>query len=37
VQRVLDWNEDSRAAVVIRRTCGALIILAGLYLLYTAP
>ena len=34
VQRTLDWNADSRAGGMIRRTCGVLIILGGLYLLY---
>ena len=34
VQRYLDWNENSRGPVVLRRVCGALVILAGLYLLW---
>lgn len=36
VQRTLDWNERSRALGIIRRLCGVLIILAGLYLLALA-
>lgn len=36
VQRTLDWNASSRAGTVIKKTCGALIVLGGLYLLYTA-
>lgn len=36
VQRYLDWNERSRGSVVVKRVCGALVVLAGLYLLYTA-
>jgi cytochrome c-type biogenesis protein len=37
VQRTLDWNASSAAGRRLRRTCGALVILAGFYLLYTAP
>ncbi len=37
VQRYLDWNERSRGAVYLRRACGILILLAGVYLLYAAP
>ena len=36
VQRYLDWNERSRGAVLLRRACGALVLLGGLYLVYTA-
>ena len=36
VQRWLNWTEASRGAVVLKRTCGALVILAGLYLIYIA-
>ncbi|MCD6416267.1 MAG: cytochrome C biogenesis protein [Planctomycetes bacterium] len=36
VQRYLDWNERSRGAVVLKKACGALVILGGLYLVYTA-
>jgi cytochrome c-type biogenesis protein len=32
VQRYLDWNERSRGAVALRRICGVLVILGGLYL-----
>ena len=35
-QRVLDWNEASPAGRLLKRLCGALVILGGLYLLYTA-
>ena len=34
VQRYLDWTASSRGAVILRRICGGLIILGGLYLLY---
>lgn len=37
VQGYLNWNERSRGAVILKRVCGALVILGGLYLLYTAP
>lgn len=36
VQRYLDWNERSRGAVVLKRICGALVMLGGVYLLYSA-
>lgn len=37
VQGYLAWNERSRGAVYLRRACGFLILLGGLYLIYTAP
>jgi cytochrome c-type biogenesis protein len=37
VQRYLNWNEKSHGAVVVKRVCGVLVILGGLYLIYTAP
>jgi cytochrome c-type biogenesis protein len=36
VQRYLKWNERSRGAVWTKRVCGVLVILGGLYLIYTA-
>jgi cytochrome c-type biogenesis protein len=36
VQRYLNWNERSRGAVVLKRVCGFLVLLGGLYFLYTA-
>ncbi len=36
VQRYLNWTERSKGAVIVKRVCGALVILGGLYLLYTA-
>jgi cytochrome c-type biogenesis protein len=36
VQRFLNWNEQSRGVVVIKGICGGLVLLAGLYLLWTA-
>jgi len=34
VQRYMNWNEKSRGAVVLKRICGILILLAGLYLIW---
>ena len=36
VQRYLNWNEKSQGAVILKRICGALVLCAGLYLLYIA-
>ena len=36
VQRYLNWNEHSRGAVILKRICGALVILAGVYLIAIA-
>jgi len=36
VQRYLNWNEGSKGALILKRTCGVLVILAGLYLIYIA-
>ncbi len=36
VQRYLNWNEQSRGAVILKKTCGVLVLLGGAYLLYTA-
>ncbi|MFO7958228.1 MAG: cytochrome c biogenesis protein CcdA [Candidatus Brocadiia bacterium] len=36
VQRYLNWNERSKGAVILKKVCGALVILGGLYLLWTA-
>jgi len=37
VQRYMNWNEKSKGAVIIRKICGVLVILGGLWLIYTAP
>ena len=37
VQHYLNWNEKSKGAVFLKKVCGVLVILGGLYLLYTAP
>jgi len=36
VQRYMNWNERSKGAVILKKTCGILILIAGLYLIYTA-
>ena len=37
VQRYLNWNERSKGAVILKKACGVLVIVGGLYLIYTAP
>lgn len=37
VQRYLDWSAQARSATWIKRACGSLAILAGLYLIWNAP
>ena len=36
VQHYLNWNEKSKGAVILKKVCGALVLLGGLYLIYTA-
>jgi cytochrome c-type biogenesis protein len=36
VQRYLNWNEKSKGAIILKRICGGLVLLAGLYLIYKA-
>ncbi len=36
VQRYLDWSERSKGAIISKRICGSLVLLAGLYLIYIA-
>ena len=36
VQRYMNWNEKSKGAVIVKRVCGVLILLGGLYLIYIA-
>jgi cytochrome c-type biogenesis protein len=36
VQRYMNWNEKSKGAIIVKKTCGVLVLLAGLYLIYTA-
>lgn len=35
VQKYLDWSEGSKTVLIIKRTCGVLVILGGVYLVLT--
>jgi cytochrome c-type biogenesis protein len=37
VQRYLNWNEKSKGSLILKKTCGLLVLLGGLYMVYTAP
>lgn len=37
VQRYLNWTEQSKTATWIKRICGVLVMIAGLYLIWSAP
>ncbi len=37
VQRFLNWNENSKGLTVVKVVCGILVILGGVWLIYTAP
>ncbi|MBW7866112.1 MAG: cytochrome C biogenesis protein [Candidatus Hydrogenedentes bacterium] len=37
VQRFLNWNGQSRGTLWVKRVCGVLVILGGLWMIYTAP
>jgi cytochrome c-type biogenesis protein len=36
VQRYMNWNEKSMGALILKKVCGVLVLLGGLYLIYTA-
>ena len=36
VQRYLNWNERSKGPLILKKACGVLVILGGLYLVWTA-
>lgn len=36
VQRFLNWNEQSKGVAVVKIICGILVILGGMWLIYTA-
>ena len=36
VQHYLNWNETSQGAIVLKKVCGGLVLLAGLWMIYTA-
>lgn len=37
IEHYLKWNERSKGAIRIKQVCGALVILGGLWMIYTAP
>lgn len=37
VQRFLNWTEDSRGTRILKKTCGVLVLLGGLWMIYIAP
>ena len=37
VQRFLNWNENSRAVTLLKSACGVLVVLGGVWMIYTAP
>lgn len=36
VQHYMNWNEKSKGAVILKKICGILVLVGGLYLIYTA-
>lgn len=36
VQNYLNWNEKSKGANIVKRTCGVMVMLGGIYLIYAA-
>jgi cytochrome c-type biogenesis protein len=36
VQRYMNWNEKSKGAVILKKICGILVLLGGLYLIFIA-
>jgi len=36
VQRYMNWNEKSKGSIIIKKICGVLVLLGGLYLIYVA-
>ena len=37
VQKFLNWNENSKAVTRIKGACGVLVVLGGIWMIYTAP
>ncbi|MFC1738825.1 cytochrome c biogenesis CcdA family protein [Planctomycetota bacterium] len=37
VQRYMNWNEKSKGVVVVKKICGVLVLIGGIYLIYSAP
>jgi len=36
VEQYMNWNERSKGAIILKKVCGVLVLLGGLYLIYTA-
>ncbi len=36
VQRYMNWNEKSKGALILKKICGVLVLLGGIYLIYVA-
>jgi cytochrome c-type biogenesis protein len=36
IQRYMNWNEKSKGAVILKKICGVLVLLGGIWLIYTA-
>ena len=36
VQKYLNWNEKSKGTIIVKKICGVLVLLGGIYLIYTA-
>jgi cytochrome c-type biogenesis protein len=36
VQRYMNWNEKSKGTIILKKICGVLVLLGGLYLVFTA-
>jgi cytochrome c-type biogenesis protein len=36
VQRYMNWNERSKGTIILKKICGVLVLLGGLYLVFTA-
>jgi cytochrome c-type biogenesis protein len=36
VQRYMNWNEQSHGSILVKRVCGVLVLVGGLYLIYIA-
>lgn len=37
IQRYMNWNERSKGASIVKKICGVLVLLGGLYMIYVAP
>jgi cytochrome c-type biogenesis protein len=37
VQQYMNWNEKSKGTVILKKICGVLVLLGGVYLIYASP